>query len=148
MNLELEQIRELYNLMLAKGLDALELKEDDAHIRLTRRMAGAVHAPAVQHQAPAAAVEAPEEAPAVPQSAIPSISSPLAGVFYRASAPTSAPYAKEGDMVNPGQTLCIVEAMKVMNEIKAESSCRIVKIVAENGRPVTAGQVLFHIEPA
>ena len=76
------------------------------------------------------------------------IPTPLAGVFYRASSPTSAPYAKEGDVVEPGQTLCIVEAMKVMNEIKAETRCRIVKIVAENGRPVTAGQALFQVEPA
>jgi biotin carboxyl carrier protein len=55
---------------------------------------------------------------------------------------------KEGDVVDAGQTLCIVEAMKVMNEIKAEAPCKIVEILAENGRPVNAGQALFHIEPA
>ncbi len=74
--------------------------------------------------------------------------SPLAGVFYRTPSPTSPPFVKEGDIVDAGQTLCIVEAMKVMNEIKAEKRCCIVKIVAENSRPVTAGQALFHVEPA
>ena len=74
------------------------------------------------------------------------ITSPLAGVFYRASSPSTPPFSKEGDTVEVGQTLCIVEAMKVMNEIKAEKRCKILKIGAENSRPVTAGQPLFWIE--
>ncbi len=133
---ELEPLQELYEFMLEKGLDAVELKDEDTRIKLTRRLGS----PPVHQARPVQA------APELLNAQI--IVTPLAGVFYRASSPTSVPFVKEGDTVDLGQTLCIVEAMKVMNEIKAESRCRIVKIVAENGRPVTAGQTLFHFEPA
>lgn len=133
--------------MLDKGLDAVELKDEESRVRLTRRMANPPGTTRADHPAPASRVRqdvsADEGAP--PEQTVPT---PLAGVFYRASSPTSVPFTKEGDTVDPGQTLCIVEAMKVMNEIKAESRCRIIKIVVENGRPVTAGQTLFQIEPA
>ena len=150
MSSDLEQLQELYDLMLEKNLDALEIKEEDFRIKLTRRH-HTLPAGMVFHSAPhPASVPAPSEATdqEEAETSIPSITSPLAGVFYRASSPTSAPFVKEGDLVEPGQTLCIVEAMKVMNEIKAESRCKIVGIPAENGRPVNAGQALFHIEPA
>ena len=149
---DLEQVKALYDLMLEKNLDSLEIKEEDLRIKLTRRpeTPGHVvfHPSAAPAAAPAVAVsEAPVE-PAAPPAERPSIQAPLAGVFYRANSPTSAAFVKEGDVVENGQTLCIVEAMKVMNEIKAESRCKIVGIPAENGRPVTAGQPLFYIEPA
>jgi acetyl-CoA carboxylase biotin carboxyl carrier protein len=146
---ELESLKELYELMLKKGLDAIEVKDDETRVKLTRRFAapqplsGIVH-----HVAPAAGAKPAEAAAAVEVPDAKTIVTPLAGVFYRASSPTSVSFVKEGDLVDVGQTLCIVEAMKVMNEIKAEASCKIVKIVAENGRPVTAGQILFHFEPA
>ncbi len=150
MNPELEQLKELYDLMLEKKLDTLEVKEDDFRLKLTRRHLGASGGAVLHHAAQSHAGSGSHEAPpdVKDASAPPSIDAPLAGVFYRASSPTSAPFVKEGDVVDPGQTLCIVEAMKVMNEIKAETRCKIVKIPAENGRPVTAGQALFHIEPA
>lgn len=143
---DLEQLQELYDLMCEKNLDALEIKEADSRIKLTRRSATntGVSPHPLAHPAGTATHAKNVSAPAA---ALPTIDSPLAGVFYRASAPTSAPFAKEGDVVEPSQTLCLVEAMKVMNEIKAESRCRIIKIIAENGRSVTAGQALFHIEP-
>ncbi len=150
---ELEQLKDLYDLMLEKNLDTLEIKDEDGRIKLTRRLAPvpgmfamAHHAaPQPIHAAAKPAAPAPSSAPAA---SIPSIESPLAGVFYRSNSPTSAPFVKEGDIVDAGQTLCIIEAMKVMNEIKAESHCKIKKIVAENGRSVSAGQALFHIDPA
>ncbi len=150
MSSDLEQLKELYELMLEKNLDAIEIKDAESRIQLTRRLApspGMVMVPSVAHHP--APVAAPKAAPvaATPGAVVPSIESPLAGMFHRASSPNSAPFAKEGAVVEPGQTLCIVEAMKVMNEIKAEKRCKIVKIVAENGRSVTAGQALFHIEP-
>ncbi len=74
------------------------------------------------------------------------IKSPVAGTFYRAPAPGAAPFVKEGDVVKPGDTLCIVEAMKVMNEIKSDVAGRVVKILKENAEPVKAGDVLFWIE--
>ena len=76
------------------------------------------------------------------------ISSPIIGVFYRASSPQSAPFVKEGDVVDSQTTICIVEAMKVMNEIKTDCRCRIVKILAKTTKPVTKNQPLFFVEPA
>lgn len=148
---ELQQVQELYDLMVEEGLDSLELKDEESHIRLSRRLAmpvttvAAIPHPPVRHAPEGAAKPAPV---AVPAAEAPSIQAPLAGVFYRASGPSSSAFVKEGDTAEVGQTLCIVEAMKVMNEIKAESRCRIIRIVAENGRPVSAGQPLFLIEPA
>ncbi|PKL50347.1 MAG: acetyl-CoA carboxylase biotin carboxyl carrier protein [Candidatus Riflebacteria bacterium HGW-Riflebacteria-2] len=73
------------------------------------------------------------------------IISPMAGTFYRAPSPTSEPFCKEGDSITVGQTVCIVEAMKMMNEIKADKAGKVVKILLENGKPVEKGVVLFHI---
>ena len=152
MNPELEQLKELYELMLEKNLDALELKDEDFRVKLTRRLAGPPPGAVLHSAAPlqrAAQVSEPAESDIpVVTADVPSILTPLAGVFYRASSPTSVPFVREGDVVDSGQTLCIIEAMKVMNEIKAEAPCKIVKILAENGRPVTASQALFQIEPA
>lgn len=75
------------------------------------------------------------------------IRAPMVGTFYRAPAPDAAAYVKEGDLVSPGKVLCIIEAMKLMNEIEAEVSGRIVKIMVENGRPVEYNQTLFLIDP-
>lgn len=89
--------------------------------------------------------EAPPPAPAASQ--YKAIASPIIGVFYRASSPQSAPFAKEGDVVETGSTVCIVEAMKVMNEIKSDCRCRIIRILVENAKPVTKNQALFYVEP-
>ncbi len=75
------------------------------------------------------------------------ISSPITGVFYRSASPQSASFVKEGDTVNPGSMLCIVEAMKVMNEIKADARYKIIRILVENAKPITKGQPLFQVEP-
>ncbi len=75
------------------------------------------------------------------------IRAPMVGTFYRAPAPDAAAYVKEGDQVSPGKVLCIIEAMKLMNEIEAEVSGRVVKIMVENGRPVEYNQTLFLIDP-
>lgn len=76
------------------------------------------------------------------------IVSPMAGTFYRAPSPTASPYVQEGDKVVQGQTVCIVEAMKLMNEIKTDVSGKVVKILVENGQPVEKNTVLFWIQPA
>ena len=76
------------------------------------------------------------------------ITSPMVGTFYRAPAPDADPYVEVGDMVEVGQTVCIVEAMKLMNEIEAEARGRVVQILVENSHPVEFGQKLFLIEPA
>jgi acetyl-CoA carboxylase biotin carboxyl carrier protein len=87
-------------------------------------------------------------ADAAPAAAVVTIEAPMVGTFYRASSPGAEPYVGEGDVVKEGQILCIIEAMKLMNEIEARTAGRIVKILAENGQPVEYGQPLFHVEPS
>jgi acetyl-CoA carboxylase biotin carboxyl carrier protein len=75
------------------------------------------------------------------------VESPMVGTFYRSPAPGSAPFVEEGDAVAPGQTLCILEAMKLMNEVKAEAEAIVRKVHVESGMPVEYGQLLFELEP-
>jgi acetyl-CoA carboxylase biotin carboxyl carrier protein len=146
---EIQALQAYYDLMREEGLDALDIKLDDRRVKLVRATS-ARHVPAVLHAPPRVSSSAPAPATSspIPAEKQEGIQTPLAGVFYRASSPATPPFVKEGDVVEPGQTLCIIEAMKVMNEIKAETRCRISKITAENSRPVTAGQTLFLTEPA
>jgi acetyl-CoA carboxylase biotin carboxyl carrier protein len=102
------------------------------------------------HSAPAAlpAAPAPASAPAAAPAeevGIHYITSPIVGTFYRASNPTSAPFVSPGDFVKPGQTLCIVEAMKLMNEIECDVAGEVVKVLVENGQPVEYGEKLYAI---
>jgi acetyl-CoA carboxylase biotin carboxyl carrier protein len=148
---DVQQLQELYDIMVSRGLDLLEVKENGQHVRLNRQrtavpQTAVPRASAAQDISDGSSFETPPSGNS--DSNDQSIMAPLAGVFYRASSPTSAPFVKEGDIVESGQTLCIVEAMKVMNEIKAEARCRIVRILAENARPVTASQPLFAVESA
>ncbi len=76
------------------------------------------------------------------------VESPMVGTFYRASEPGAAPFVEEGDVVGPGQTLCILEAMKLMNHVKAEVAGTVRRIAVGNGEPVEYGQLLFELEPA
>ena len=147
------KVQDLYKLMVQEGLTFIEVKEGDLKIRLDRqRPASGMIPSGLSHSVPSASGTAgPESLPAEPATSSEehaTITAPLAGVFYRASSPATGPFVKEGDTVEAGQTLCIVEAMKVMNEIKAESRCRIIRISAENARPVSAGQTLFLVDPA
>ncbi len=107
--------------------------------------------PVVQQEAPAA----PSQAPAATEVAAPvessntiEIKAPMVGTFYRSPAPDAQPYIKEGDVISQGKVLCIIEAMKLMNEIEAEVSGKIVKILVENAQPVEYNQPLFLVEPS
>jgi oxaloacetate decarboxylase alpha subunit len=94
------------------------------------------------------AIPEPEPAPiARPSNGFVRIESPMVGTFYRAPDPGSPPFVEEGDIVGPGQTLCILEAMKLMNEVKAELEAVVRKIHVDNAQPVEFGQVLFELEP-
>lgn len=109
----------------------------------------AAHAPvyAPQAQAAAPAVHAaPAAAPAAPEESGERIASPIVGTFYRSPSPEAAPYVEVGQVVEKGQVLCIVEAMKLMNEIEAEFRCKIVKICRENAEPVEYNDTLFIVE--
>lgn len=132
-------IRKYANLMSELGLTGLEVTENDRVVRLERN-------PAPQTTAPTQTVQVGD----VPQSAanedLIEISSPMVGVFYAAPAEDADPYVQVGDRVKKGQTLCIVEAMKLMNEIVAETDGQIVEICAQNGQVVDFGCPLFRIK--
>jgi acetyl-CoA carboxylase biotin carboxyl carrier protein len=144
-----KQVSALYDIMQSEKLEELEIEESDFHIHLKRKgkyVTPAAAAPALAPAAPAAVVEAiAEQMPAVPGE---TVQSPIMGVFYRAPSPSSPTFVKEGDIVDAGKTLCIVEAMKVMNEIKAAYRMKIVKILVENGKSIDASQSLFQVEKA
>ena len=132
-------IRNYANLMSELGLTGLEVTENDRVVRLERN-------PAPQTTAPVQTVQVGD----VPQSAanedLIEITSPMVGVFYAAPAEDADPYVQVGDRVKKGQTLCIVEAMKLMNEIVAETDGQIVEICAQNGQVVDFGCPLFRIK--
>lgn len=132
-------IRKYANLMSELGLTGLEVTENDRVVRLERN-------PAPQTTAPLQTVQVGD----VPQSAanedLIEITSPMVGVFYAAPAEDADPYVQVGDRVKKGQTLCIVEAMKLMNEIVAETDGQIVEICAQNGQVVDFGCPLFRIK--
>ena len=132
-------IRKYANLMSELGLTGLEVTENDRVVRLERN-------PAPQTAAPVQTVQVGD----VPQSAanedLIEISSPMVGVFYAAPAEDADPYVQVGDRVKKGQTLCIVEAMNLMNEIVAETDGQIVEICAQNGQVVDFGCPLFRIK--
>lgn len=101
--------------------------------------------PQVIHAAPPVHAPAPEAS--APTASTVEIKSPMVGTFYASSSPDNPPYVSVGDKVTSGQVICIVEAMKLMNEIEAEVSGRVIKVLGQNGKPVEFGQVLFLIEP-
>ncbi len=138
----LPKLKALYEFMTRHNLEALELDQGPLHVRMVRRRAQAqVPVPVAVSAAPQGPAAAPA-GPALPPGAV-AVKAPMMGIFYRASSPSSPPFVKEGDKVSGGQVLCMIEAMKVFNEIKAEFPCEIMKILVENGKPVKSGQDLF-----
>ena len=142
--LPLNEIRQLIDLALARGLSELEVSRGEIRIRI-RREVGHAAAPGVAHPPPVA--PAPAEQLERPASHLATIEAPMVGTFYRAPSPTADPYVREGDVIKEGQVLCVIEAMKLMNEIESKVAGRISKILVENGQPVEYGQPLFSIEP-
>lgn len=144
MKIDLDKVRELIAMLEESTLTELEIKTEDQRVRLSK--AGPSFAP-VAAAAPAAAPSA-----TVPTGSEPAadegtfVTSPFVGTFYRSPSPDSEPFVKVGDQVSPGQTLCIVEAMKLMNEIESEIEGKIVEILVENGKPVEFGDRLFRVE--
>ena len=138
--------RQLAVLLRELDLTEIEASVGDVRVRL-QRTAPAIAAPAAADFSPRpAAMNSPVVDVTAPDRV--AIEAPMVGTFYRASAPTAEPYVKEGDVVKEGQILCIIEAMKLMNEIEARRSGRIVKILVDNGQPVEFAQPLFLIDPA
>ena len=155
--MNLEEIRTLAEIMSENGLTAIEITEGESNIRLEKNPPACVPAapmpiPAVMPAAPvqaAPAAEAPAQESAVPASGsfstLTEVKSPMVGVFYDSPSPEADPYVKVGDKVTKGDVLCIIEAMKLLNEITAEQDGEIVDICAHNADVVEYGQTLFKI---
>jgi len=161
--MDIKEIKGIIDLMRKNGLSEFEYEKDGTKIRIRRgpdgepqviaSSPGLIPAPAVlpvtagvpMAVAPAAPALATPAAPAA--STLPSINSPMVGTFYSSPAPDAPPYVEVGTVVNAETVVCIIEAMKVMNEIKAEMSGTIVEVLAESGKPVEFGKPLFRIKP-
>ena len=148
MKMEVEKIRSLVSMMGEYNLSEIKIEMEGCNISLRRNCAPEVAAVPVIQAAPvavqAAAPAAPAAAP-VEEAHKETIDSPLVGTLYRAPGPDAQPFVQVGDRVNADTTVCIIEAMKVMNEIKAEKSGVIKEILVENGQPVEYGQPIFVI---
>jgi len=149
------EIKEILKLLEGTDIEEIELEKGDLRIRIKKRGP----APAWFHQSPPPLISpASEEKPFTPLLTPPekdlgptgnlmTITSPMVGTFYRAPLPGAEPFVREGDIVDKGKVVCIIEAMKLMNEIESEVSGRIDSILVENVQPVEYGQPLFLIEP-
>jgi acetyl-CoA carboxylase biotin carboxyl carrier protein len=149
-SLNMDELRELANLVIEHGFTDFEFENENIRVRLSKtvqQVVASAPAPAQATVSAAAAAPAPaaEAAPADPDAGLHKITSPIVGTFYRAPGPDKPPYVSEGSNVSPDTTVCIVEAMKLMNEIQAEVSGEIVKVYVENGQPVEYGQPLFGV---
>lgn len=152
--MDLRKLKTLIDLVSESGVAELEITEGEDRVRIVNRNGASpvqVHQPiAVAQPLPVSApvVEAPAApvaAPAPQQSGTP-LSSPMVGTFYRAPSPGAEPFVKVGDTVKKGQVVCIIEAMKLLNEVEADQDGVIKDICVENGQPVEFGQSLFIIE--
>ena len=146
--MDLRKLKKLIDLVEASGIAELEITEGEEKVRIAKSIAGApmmMHAPQMMHApAPVAApVAAAPVEDAVPEGHI--VRSPMVGTFYRAPSPGSKNFAEVGQSVNAGDTLCIIEAMKLLNEIESDQSGVIKAILVENGQPVEYGEPLFVI---
>jgi len=145
--MDLRKLKKLIDLVQESGISELEVTEGEEKVRIAKTLTAApvAYAPA---PAPVAQVVAPVPEAAEAESALPAgqvITSPMVGTFYRASSPESAPFVEVGDSITEGKPLCIIEAMKLMNEIDAEVTGTVKAILVENGQPVEYGQPLMVI---
>lgn len=153
--MNIKEIKDMITLMNENGLVEMEMEKDGIKLRLKKGNAGIQQEFTVMpmHQASVTPILnqanqtlAQKEADLAAKGFI-EIKSPMVGTFYRAPAPDAPPYIQEGQNIDIGQVVCIVEAMKLMNEIKAEVKGKVVKILVENADPVEFGQTLFLIDP-
>jgi oxaloacetate decarboxylase (Na+ extruding) subunit alpha len=141
-----DRLRELIRVVQESGIGEVTVEEGETRVTVRRREEGSE--PEIPSTAPMAISEPAGEAEVEPASnAVFRVESPMVGTFYRAASPGSAPFVEEGDVVTVGQTLCILEAMKLMNEVKADHDGRVRRICVENEHPVQYGDLLFELEP-
>ncbi len=147
--MDLRKLKKLIDLVQESGIAELEITEGEEKVRIARGGAVTVaQAKAASAAAPTAA-PAPAPAPAAPEPPAASdgqaMKSPMVGTFYRAPSPDAKPFVEVGQVVKEGQTICVIEAMKLMNEIEADASGTVKAVLVENGQPVEYGQALFII---
>lgn len=145
--MDIRKVKKLIELLEESGIAEIEIKEGEESVRISRGNTTHQAAPATVYQQPVAP-PATEHGPAAPTSATTghTMESPMVGTYYNASSPDSEPFVKVGQSVNQGDTLCIIEAMKIMNQIEADISGTIKSIECSNGEPVEFGAPLFVIE--
>ena len=150
--MDIRKVKKLIELLDESGIAEIEITEGEESVRISRYAPGGPVAAAPVAAAPVAAPVAPAPAPAA--APVPEVTeddgfevtAPMVGTFYAASSPGAAPYIQVGDRINEGDTLCIIEAMKMMNQIEADVSGIVKSIRIQNGEPVEFGQVLFVID--
>ena len=152
--MDIRKIKKLIELLEESGIAEIEIKEGEEAVRISRMPPGAI-APQVAHLAPAPAALAPavvsevaaaESAGQTPKPSEHVITAPMVGTFYASPSPGAKAFVEIGDEIKVGQVLCIIEAMKMMNQIEADRAGRIASVMARNGDPVEFGQPLFVVE--
>jgi acetyl-CoA carboxylase biotin carboxyl carrier protein len=150
--MDIRKVKKLIELLEESGIAEIEIKEGEEAVRISRMPTGAyaMHAPAPAMMAPPAAIAAPVAAPvevvAKPRANEHVVTAPMVGTFYAAATPGAKAFVDIGDEVKIGQVLCIIEAMKMMNQIEADKAGKVTSVMAQNGDPVEFGQPLFVIE--
>ena len=148
---DIDNLRALLDVLTEQNVAEFEHESEGTRLRIVRThaaRAGALHVPEMQLTTGGPRPGGPEAAPAPEPTDVADVTSPFVGTFYRAPTPDTPAFVEVGAVVRPGQTLCIVEAMKLMNEIEADCSGSIVEILVENGKPVEFGQRLFTVRPS
>ena len=157
--MDLQFVRKCIKIVNDAQIAELEIEEDGKRLRITRSFAPdasgmAAAMPAMQQMHAVAAPTAPPVSEAAPAAGAAEatthheVRSPIVGTFYRASSPDADPFVQVGDTVSKGQVICIIEAMKIMNEIESDASGRVVKILVDDGKPVEYNQPLLLVEPS
>jgi acetyl-CoA carboxylase biotin carboxyl carrier protein len=155
--MDIRKVKKLIELLEESGISEIEIKEGEESVRISRHPTGMVHAftappayaaaplpaAAPAGAAPRAADASPTESAATPENAV---TAPMVGTFYAAPAPGAKPFVEIGSEVKPGDVLCIIEAMKMMNQIESDKAGRVVSVLVKNGDPVEFGQTLFVIQ--
>ena len=150
--MDIRKVKKLIELLEASSVDEIEIKEGEESVRISRNtaapitMAAPVAAPAMPAPVPAALAPAPAAPEAAAPSAANAVKSPMVGTFYRSPSPDAAPFVEVGQSVRAGDVLCIVEAMKMMNQIEADRAGIVTAVHAENGEPVEFDQPLITVE--
>jgi acetyl-CoA carboxylase biotin carboxyl carrier protein len=153
--MDIRKVKKLIELLEESGIAEIEITEGEESVRISR-YPNANHVAPVQHALPAAPMQMAAPAAGAPAAAAPAaevpqepsghkVAAPMVGTFYRSSSPEAEPFVKIGDTIQAGDTLCIIEAMKMMNQIEADVSGKVLSVEVESGEPIEFGQTLFVI---